>query len=58
MTLDGIGGFKIGQVFEIVDPNIFPAKYRGEIAFIITGLEHSIENNRWTTTLKAQTVTK
>lgn len=58
MTLDGIGGFKIGQVFEIVDPNIFPAKYRGEIAFIITGLEHTIENNRWTTTLKAQTVTK
>lgn len=58
ITLDGIGGFKIGQTFQIEDDYIFPKKYRGLIAFIVTGLEHSIEGNRWTTTIKAQTITK
>lgn len=58
VTLDGISGFKIGETFDIEDDYIFPKRYRGVIAFIITGLEHSIQGNRWTTTIKAQTVTK
>lgn len=58
ITLDGISGFKIGETFDIEDHYIFPKRYRGAIAFIITGLEHSIQGNRWTTTIKAQTVTK
>lgn len=57
ITMDGITGFKIGQTFQIEDEYIFPKKYRGVIAFIITGLEHSIGGNRWTTTIKAQTIT-
>ena len=58
LTMDGITGFKIGQTFEIEDDYIFPSRYRNAIAFIITGLEHSIQGNRWTTTIKAQTITK
>ena len=58
ITLDGISGLRIGEVFEIEDTYIFPEKYKGVIAFIITGLEHSIQGNRWTTTIKAQTITK
>ena len=57
ITLDGISGFRIGEVFQIEDDYIFPEKYRGVIAFIILGIEHSIKNNRWVTTIKAQTVT-
>jgi hypothetical protein len=57
MTLDGIGGLKIGQTFQIDDP-IFPTKYKDRIAFILTGIEHTIQNNRWTTSIKAQTINK
>ena len=55
LTLDGIGGLKIGQAFKI-GGRVLPKKYRDEIAFLITGLDHSIDNNRWTTTIKAQTI--
>jgi hypothetical protein len=34
-----------------------PTKYNGAIGFIITGVSHKISNNKWITSLKAQTVT-
>ncbi len=53
ISLDGIGGFIIGQTFKIA-PGILPAHYEGKFGFTITGIEHSIEgNNRWVTSVKA-----
>jgi hypothetical protein len=51
-TTDGIGGIKIGQAFK-VSPGVLPRKY-DEFGYIVTGLDHSIENNRWYTTVKSQ----
>lgn len=55
ITLDGIGGLKIGQTFRLGGP-ILPRKYREEIGFIITGVDQSIESNYWKTSLRAQTI--
>lgn len=53
--IKGIGGVKIGQAFKI--PNQFlPKRYKGNVAFIVTGVEHSISNNRWTTDIKSQMI--
>lgn len=55
LEMDGISGIKIGQAFKINDA-IMPAKYNGVVGFIVTGIDHSITGNRWSTTLKAQTI--
>jgi hypothetical protein len=53
ITLDGIGGFIIGQAFKIA-PGILPSHYEGKFGFIVTGIEHSLDTkNRWETTVKA-----
>ena len=53
LQLEGIGGIKIGQSFKIKS-GILPAKYQDKFGYIITGLGHSIENNRWLTDIKTQ----
>jgi predicted chitinase len=55
ITMDGISGIKIGQAFRI-NRGIMPAKYDEVLGFIVTGVEHTIGGNRWTTQLKAQTI--
>jgi hypothetical protein len=55
LTMDGISGVKIGQVFEI-NKGVMPDKYYGVIGFIVTGIDHDIQNNRWVTNIKAQTL--
>jgi hypothetical protein len=53
ITLDGIGGFIIGQAFKIA-PGILPAHYQDKFGFIVNGIEHSLDTkNRWETTVKA-----
>jgi len=55
VTLDGIGGLKIGQVFKLNRVDKFlPDVYRN-YGFILTAIDSSIENNKWYTTLKALT---
>jgi len=56
IEMDGISGLKIGEAF-IINEAIMPDKYNGVIGFIITGLSHKITGNKWTTILKAQTIT-
>ena len=51
LQLEGIGGMKIGQSFKIKS-GILPAKYQDKFGYIITGLGHSVENNRWLTDIK------
>ena len=55
IEMDGISGIKIGEAFKI-NEEIMPNKYNGVIGFIVTGVNHKVANNRWTTLLKAQTI--
>ena len=56
ITLDGIGGIIIGNLFKI-NEDIVPKGYKGvlgrKLAYIVTGLGHNISDNDWTTDLKA-----
>lgn len=55
ITLDGIGGLKIGQVFKLDQIDKFlPDAYK-DYGFIITGIDSSIESSKWSTTLRALT---
>lgn len=61
LEMDGIGGIRIGNLFRI--PNdILPRGYRGggagpsQIAYVVTGLGHSVQNNDWVTKIDAQFV--
>ena len=54
ITMDGISGIKIGQVFKI-NTGVMPKKYDDIVGFTVTGVDHVIQNNRWYTKLKAQT---
>jgi hypothetical protein len=56
LTMDGIGGVVIGNAFNIPD-SALPKRYREKkVAYIVTGVNHSIQNNDWTTTIEAQTL--
>lgn len=56
VTLDGIGGIIIGNLFKI-NEDIVPNGYKGvlgrKLAYIVTSLGHNISDNDWTTNLKA-----
>jgi hypothetical protein len=55
-TLDGISGFKIGEVFRIGSPSepfkLLPDVY-SIYSYVINGVDHSIQNNKWFTTVSA-----
>lgn len=54
ITLDGIGGLVVGQIFTI-DKSILPKDYYNKnLGFIITGISHALQNNDWTTVIKTQ----
>ena len=64
LTMDGIGGMVIGNMFKI-NNDILPAGYKGgtgpkdvgsKIGYIVTGLGHKVSNNDWTTQVDAQFV--
>jgi len=56
IALDGIGGMVIGNVFEI-NQDIVPKGYKTagnrKLAYILTQMGHSIENNDWITNISA-----
>lgn len=54
ITLDGIGGLVIGQIFT-VNKNILPRDYYNKnLGFIITGISHDLSKNDWVTKIKTQ----
>ena len=59
LEMDGIGGIIIGNLFKIPD-DLLPRGYKGggagpkQIAYLVTGLGHSIQNNDWVTKVDAQ----
>ena len=56
VTLDGIGGIIIGNLFQI-NQDIIPKGYKTvpgrNVAYIVTSIGHNIQSNDWTTTLQA-----
>jgi hypothetical protein len=56
ITLDGIGGIIIGNLFKI-NQDIIPKGYKNvpgrDVAYIVTRLGHQISGNDWTTELSA-----
>jgi hypothetical protein len=59
ITLDGIGGIIIGNLFKI-NQDVVPKGYKNvinrDIAYIVTNLGHQLEGNDWVTELKAYPV--
>ena len=64
MEIDGIGGLIIGNIFRIPD-ELLPRGYKGtgtgnpgptKMAYVVTGIGHSIQNNDWKTHLDAQVI--
>jgi len=53
LKVEGVGGVKIGQSFRL-NEGILPDRYNKEFGYIVTGIEHAIENNRWITEIKGQ----
>jgi len=54
-TIRGISGIKVGQAFTIND-FFLPERYKGRVGFIVTGVDHTVSENRWTTDLKSQMI--
>ena len=55
LTLDGLSGFIIGNLFE-VDNTFIPKYYKNtfkKMGYTITGVSHELSENDWTTTIKA-----
>lgn len=58
LKIDGISGIKIGQIFRIGTPeapsNILPSVYN-DYGFVVTGIDSTVENSKWITTLRGLT---
>lgn len=54
ITLDGIAGLVVGQIFTISKDFLPKDYYNKNLGFIITGISHTIQNNDWTTNVKTQ----
>ena len=57
ITIDGISGILPYTAFLLPD-SILPKKYRGNVAFVVFSINHDFDNNKWTTTLRGQTIMK
>jgi hypothetical protein len=53
--MDGIAGVLPYNAF-LVPNNRLPKKYRGRVAFCVFSINHNLDDNRWTTTLRGQTI--
>lgn len=51
LEIHGLGGVKLWQQFKITQ-EILPPYYTGQLSFIVKGINHSIDNDKWTTTLE------
>ena len=50
MTLDGIGGLQVGNIFTI---DYLPKLYRDNVYFMITKVNHKVSTTGWETDLEA-----
>lgn len=57
LSLDGLSGMKIFQKYTITD-EFLPKTYRDNIEFIIKSINHTIDDNGWTTNVEGQFMPK
>lgn len=58
ITLNGLSGLKVGQIFKLGDstnPSPILPKIYEKTGFIITGLDSTLEGDKWFTTVRGQT---
>ena len=55
IKMKGVSGIRIFDKVYLED-TILPKSYRGKVAFILKGVNHSVSGNEWTTTLETLTV--
>lgn len=51
LTLMGIGQFVVGSVFKI-DQKLLPVKYSKNWGYVVTGIDHSVDQKGWVTKVK------
>lgn len=54
-SMKGISGIKVGQAFK-VNEFFLPKRYQNRVAYIVTGLDHSVNDNKWTTNVTSQII--
>ena len=54
-TMKGISGIKVGQAFK-VNEFFLPKRYQNRVAYVVTGLDHSVNDNKWTTNVTSQII--
>jgi len=57
LTMDGLSGMKIYNKF-LIDTKYLPANYPDNADFLIKGIEHKIENNKWTTNISSVVISQ
>ena len=57
ITLDGLSGVRIFDKL-IVNSRALPPNYGNTLEFVITGVDHNFEGNKWTTTLQTTSLPK
>ena len=57
LTMTGLSGMKIYQEFTI-NTSYLPTNYSQEMTFIIKGINHTIQNNIWSTTIETLSLPK
>ena len=55
LTIDGLAGVLPYNAF-LVPNNRLPKSYRNRVAFCVFSINHNLDDNRWTTTLRGQTI--
>lgn len=54
-SMKGISGIKVGQAFK-VNEFFLPKRYQNRVAYIVTGLDHLVDDNKWTTNVTSQII--
>jgi hypothetical protein len=57
LTMDGLSGMKINSKF-LIDTSYLPSNYPNTVDFLIKGLSHKIEGNKWETMLESYCISK
>jgi hypothetical protein len=57
LRMTGMSGMKIYQEFT-VDTKYLPSNYDREMSFLIKGINHTIQNNMWSTTIESLSLPK
>ena len=55
--MDGLSGIKIYNRLK-VNTNFLPSNYDKTLDFIVTGVNHQISDNKWTTSLETLATSK